>query len=469
MAGCSKASTFCLEEVRTKRKKKSKKMMPYLPEPKLLPKQKQAYQFLRNRRTKYVLYGGAAGGGKSWLGCEWLMQCGYYIPGSRWFIGRNNIKDSLESVLITFGKVAKHHGFTMYKPDHSGISFSNGSRILFLDCTLYPKKDPLFERFGSKEFTGGWLEEAGEINFAAFDSLKSRIGRHLNAEYRLPPKMLITCNPKKNWLFSEFFLPWERRELDSSKAFIQALPADNPFLTDDYIEALESISDPQKKARLLQGNWHYENDPSRIIDDEAIFEIWTNNWVERGSAAITADIARFGSDKTIIYLWKGMRVEKIIEIGKNTIPEAYRQIEELRINHKIPKSRVVVDEDGIGGGVVDLGGYRGWKYSDPVILVKGKKENYASISDQCGFYAAERINEGDFYIGADVSSRQKEEIEAELSAIKRARPDKDGKLALIGKDEVKRQIGRSPDNWDNIKMRMVLEIAPKIKRKHIAI
>ena len=87
-----------------------------------LRKQKEAYAKLKDSKTKYILYGGAAGGGKSWIGCEWEMQCGYYLPGTRWFIGRNNLKDTRESVLITWGKVAKAHGFTAYKYNDNGKS-----------------------------------------------------------------------------------------------------------------------------------------------------------------------------------------------------------------------------------------------------------------------------------------------------------------------------------------------------------
>ena len=134
------------------------------------------------------------------------MQCACFLPGTRWFVGRNNLKDSRESVAITFGKVAKSHGFTAYRQISDGFVFDNGSEIIFLDLTYYPFKDPLYERLGSKEYTGGWIEEAGQVHRLAFEVLKTRVGRHLNDVYNIPSKILITCNPKKNWLYTTFIV-----------------------------------------------------------------------------------------------------------------------------------------------------------------------------------------------------------------------------------------------------------------------
>ena len=38
-----------------------------------LPRQHDAYKRLLDDVTRFILYGGAAGGGKSWLGNEWLL------------------------------------------------------------------------------------------------------------------------------------------------------------------------------------------------------------------------------------------------------------------------------------------------------------------------------------------------------------------------------------------------------------
>ena len=47
---------------------------------------------LEDNETRYVIFGGAAGGGKSWLICEWLLTKCIQYPGSKWFIARGELK-----------------------------------------------------------------------------------------------------------------------------------------------------------------------------------------------------------------------------------------------------------------------------------------------------------------------------------------------------------------------------------------
>lgn len=129
-------------------------------QPQFNAKQLLALHYLADPVKRFVAYGGAAGGGKSWLGCDWLLRCCWAFPRTRWFVGRNNIKDSRESVLVTFRKVADSYNFNEYRLNDDGIKFRNGSEIILLDLTFYPKKDPMFERLGSKEFTGVGLRRA---------------------------------------------------------------------------------------------------------------------------------------------------------------------------------------------------------------------------------------------------------------------------------------------------------------------
>ena len=85
---------------------------------------------------------------------------GYYAPNTKYFIGRDSLKETRESVLHTWRKLSNQIGFKEWKYNDNHIYFNNGSEIEFLDLSYYPQKDPMYERFGSKEFTAGWIEEA---------------------------------------------------------------------------------------------------------------------------------------------------------------------------------------------------------------------------------------------------------------------------------------------------------------------
>lgn len=430
--------------------------------PKLLKTQKIAYEYLRDDTTKYIVYGGGAGGGKSWLGAEWLLQCSYHIPTSRWFIGRNNIKDTLQSFLVTFNKVAKVHNFTDYKPTQNGIEFKNGSFIEYLDLSFYPYKDPLFERLGSKEYTGGWIEEAGQIHHLAFDVLKSRIGRHLNNEYKLTPKLFVTCNPKKNWLYKEVYKPFKQGNLSKDFAFIQSLSSDNYFLTSDYIESLKSIKDKATKERLLYGNWEYDNDPNALIEYDAILDLFTNSHVKKGKSYISTDIALQGSDRFVIGSWSGLNLKIINDYNKTDGKEVVDSITSLKNDTKTPNSRIVYDSDGVGNYLSGyLKGAKGFINNGKPVSIKNKNIQYQNLKTQCQYKLAEYINERKIYISAKLSEETKKLIIEELEQLKSYQTDRDGKLKTVPKHILKQTLGRSPDFLDMLTMRMLFELKPK--------
>ncbi|MDM8174776.1 phage terminase large subunit [Olivibacter sp. 47] len=224
-------------------------------------KQEEALRILTDDVTEEFLYGGAAGGAKSWTGCCWLMYMCLNYPNTRWFIGREELKRITESTLITFFKVANEYGIRngidfKYNGQKNFIRFKNGARIDLLELKFLPR-DPVYERFGSTEYTGGWIEEGGEIDFGAYDVLKTRIGRQYNEKYGLIGKLFITCNPKKNWMYTTFYLPNKKGTLPPHMKYLAAFVQDNPHIDKGYLERLKRTKDKAKKERLLNGNWEY--------------------------------------------------------------------------------------------------------------------------------------------------------------------------------------------------------------------
>lgn len=69
---------------------------------KLTIRQTQALDFLEDKKTTEVGYGGGAGGGKSILGCYWQIKNRLKYPGTRGLIGRASLKTLKETTLQSF-------------------------------------------------------------------------------------------------------------------------------------------------------------------------------------------------------------------------------------------------------------------------------------------------------------------------------------------------------------------------------
>lgn len=434
------------------------------------PKQYVTWRLLLDRVTSYILFGGAAGGGKSYLSASWLFTMASSYAGTRWFIGRNELKAIRSSWLQTFYKVVRDSGLEplsifKYNAQDNFIQFVNGSRIDLLDLGDEPG-DPFFERLGSFEFTGGVIEEAGEVSQAAFDILKARIGRCMNEEHNLYPKILLTSNPKKNWLYYQFYKPFTLGELALGYAVVLATAKDNEYMP-GYTEQLMKITDPGQRERLL-GNWEYYAQDLGMIEYQAILDCFSgavNAKVKTGDHYISADVARFGSDSTVICLWSGLRCERVQMFEKLAVTQVADKINELKTAYSVSVSNIVIDSDGVGGGVSDLlPGARQFVNNSTALEVNYQTQNFANLKSQCYTKLAEMINEREIYINLD-SPDMKANLIQELEQVKLK--DKEGKLGVISKAEVKQAIGRSPDLSDALMMRMIFELEPQFGEIHL--
>lgn len=398
------------------------------------------------------------------MGCEWLLVQALRFPDFKGFIAREKLKTLKQSTLLTFFKVAKSHGLKkdvhfFYHQQESYIDFPNGSRIDLLELKYNPS-DPLFEDLGSLEFTAGWIEEAGEIDTRAFDTIKTRIGRHMNDKYNLFPKLLITCNPKKNWLYTEFYKLWKEKRLPEDSVFIQALVDDNPYNESEYKTMLLSIKDPIKRQRLLMGDWEYDSEAGTLMTYDAITDLWTNTADESKEKFLTVDVARFGKDTTVFMFWQGLKLYRIEIFHGLATDTVAQKIQTYAKDEKIPYSHIAVDEDGVGGGVVDqCRGVRGF-INNSVALenmnttkAELQKQNFVNLKTQCTYIMSEKVNAHEVEIAVDNIEIQ-ELLSQELEVIRQRDVDNDNtKLALMSKEEIKQIIGRSPDLSDAFIMR----------------
>lgn len=434
-------------------------------------KQSDAYEYLTDSTTNFIGYGGAAYSGKSYLLCYWITIMCIAYPGTGWGIGRRELINLKKTTLKTLWKVFIECNI---KPDidytfnqsMNIIQFKNGSEIFLID-TAYQPSDEDYTRFGGLELTGCAVDESAETPYKAIDILWTRTGRRKNDEYKLGRKFLETFNPDKGHIYRRYYKPWKSGTLKDSYKFVKALPTDNPAPdVADYVRGIIENSDKVTIQRLIKGNFEYSDDPAVLMDTDSINDIFTNYHVPEGRKCITADIARLGGDRIVIIQWSGFR-GKVIAFDREKLNVSTTAIEAARIRNGCGKSDVIVDSDGMGSGVEDFGGFKGFTNNarplpDPKkpVDLNGKPvlENFDMLKSQCGFRMAEIVNSKGLYL--DCEDWMKDLIIEELEQVKQKKMDSDMKKGLIPKADMKEAIGRSPDFWDAILMRVWFELKP---------
>ena len=243
-----------------------------------------------------------------------------------------------------------------------------------------------------------------------------------------------------------------------------------------YLGSLLSLEE-KDQLRLLKGNWKVRQDGSSLFNYTRLNDLFTNHAAESDYMCITCDVARFGRDFTVIIVWRGYRVVAIYILTRSKTTETTATIEKLRQLYHVATSDVIVDQDGVGGGVVDEGGYRGFTANAAAMEDPGTKikENYDRLKDQCYYRLAELANAAqisidltEVYVDGELSDivtigKEPRTIKSlildDLRSVKSKNADNDGKKKINSKQEQKNILGgRSPDFGDSLSMRVVFDL-----------
>ena len=220
------------------------------------PSEKQK-QFLLDGH-KYVGYGGARGGGKSWaVRVKAVLLCLRYA-GIKVMIVRRTYPELRENHILPLCAMLGCYGpeeerIAAYNDSLKMISFPNGSRILF----RYLENDRDALRFQGSEIDVLFVDEATQQSEERMEKLRACV-RGVND---FPKRIYYTCNPGgeghawvKRLFIDRRFKEGERPEEHS---FIQALVTDNRALMEadpDYIRQLEALP-PKLRAAWRYGSW----------------------------------------------------------------------------------------------------------------------------------------------------------------------------------------------------------------------
>lgn len=414
------------------------------------PRQHLAWQYLQDKTTNHILYGGSVGSGKSYIGAMWVFLSCIQYPGTRYLIGRSRLNHLKKTTLKTFIDICRSFKFKSYNINHASniIYFENGSEIILADLYAYPN-DEAYDRLGSLEITGAFIDELSEISYKGFEVLTSRLRYKLN-EYDLIPKLFCASNPYQGWSKNYFYIPYiEGREIEHVK-FIPALPTDNPHLPKEYLETLSRTLDHALKQRLLYGDWNFDGDEYNLFQYEKLQQCFYNEGFTNtnNNIYLTIDVGDLGKDKTVIAIWRGWNCIKLVKLEKNETTQVVARINEIRNEYKVLIKNIIIDSTGVGAGVASLlkGCIRYMAGSSSI------NTGYKNIKTELMYKFAEQINnlEVNFNFSYDDNL-----IQEALLYKKEFNSEKAG---ITGKDDIKKQLGHSPDTMDSLYLRAFFDI-----------
>lgn len=409
-----------------------------------------------------LCYGGAKGGGKTFFFVFWVLEY------ARWVIEHFNLKVSKNPPHIGFmgRKLSTDFTATTLATWRDNIPEScyefQGSgdkevKSIIIDGKVAIDYGGLdrqanINKFNSAEYGFVAIDQAEETLIDDVSVLKATRRMKINGK-PLPYRGLWTANPANCWLKADF--------IDTPKHnhhFVQALPGDNEHLPSSYIETLKASFGhrPELLNAYLYGSWDSFEGANQVI---------LNEWIRRARGIppfvagnmIACDVARFGDDKTVIMVLQGTEIIEQVEMGYSRTTDVSDRLVDLSRRHG--NFAIVVDEIGVGGGVIDelhkcgrhvLSFNSSAKADDP--------EKYYNLRAEAWWELGQSFAKGE--IGCkgmgDVLAAELTIPTYELRS---------GRVLIEPKDSIKKRLGHSPDEADCYVMGVwgVLRVSPTVQ------
>jgi len=421
----------------------------------LTKKQSETFKILLDETHTEILYGGAKGSGKSYLGSVWVLYMCVTYPGIRALIGRTVLTQLRVTTIKTLLDLFKDCGIGpthyTYNLQSNEIKFWNGSEIVFRDLQYNPG-EPNYDNLGGLEVTIAFIDEISQVPRMAYDVVRSLLRYKIN-EYNLTPKLFMSCNPSQNWLKQEFYLPHINGTLENHKVFIQALPSDNKFLPESYLQILKTLPERQMR-RLYLGDWNFDTASDSLFDFDLISEsIFKFQPDPNQKKIMSIDCARFGDDRSVVMIWVGLCLIECSVFRKIPTTQLAEEIKMLASVHGIHPMNMIIDSDGVGGGVADM--IRGKNFVNNSKALH--QQNFSNLKSQCYVKLSDLFKEGKISINI-MDPSITDDLTQELLSVKLKDQDKDNKISVNSKDEMKKILGRSNDLSDCMMMRCLLEV-----------
>lgn len=391
-------------------------------------------EVFRNPAPYKISYGGR-GSGKSWSYASLLIQ--KLSAEKHNLLCCREIQKSLEesSYKLLVETIARLNiqGWDIKKDT---LEHENGSKIIFRGLKDLRAGNAIKSLEG---YDLAWLEEAQSISLESLQLLLPTI--------RMEGSEIWACyNPNTEEDAIEML---KERE---GAVVVKCNWNDNPWFNEKLRKEREA--DYKYNVDLARHIWEGEylaQADNAVMSRVAVHEAMEREVDTDGDYQIAVDVARYGSDSSIISMRKGLKMTGLKEFKNMSLVELCGHIEIMAGNNR--NMTIKVDETGVGGGVVDIMRSRG--YNNVIGINFGGKpqdaDKFADLPSEmwCTFPISEVSLMNDSGLFHELTDR-------------RFSYDRKARRQVESKDSYKaRNGGKSPDKADSV---LMLFYEPKINR-----
>lgn len=219
------------------------------------PKQQDFIDAVFSGQYSFLCYGGAMGGGKSFVCLALLIILAKIYPKSKWCVIRESLPTLKKTSLETFKKLVPSNFVKSYNQQEQIYTFQNDSQIMFMAEDF--KNDKEFDRFKGLEVNGFLLEQIEELQEKLLGICFVRAGRWLIDKMPPRPLILANVNPTLLWPKAKIFDRYTKGSLPDDWFYEPAKISDNPTLFNDtnYMHNVTAHLDDLTRRRLIDGDW----------------------------------------------------------------------------------------------------------------------------------------------------------------------------------------------------------------------
>jgi hypothetical protein len=412
-----------------------------------------ALDLLDSKSCEVLLYGGAKGGGKTVEGVRWVyMQCEKLIeqfaiketknPISIAFMGRKQSVDFNKTTLETWKREIPE---SVYVINEQKKEIVIRQRLKIDFGGMDHRQD--VKKFNSAEYAIIFIDQAEEISEDEVGMLQGTLRLKIN-DTELDYKILLTANPAACWLKTRIVKNANREK--EKIYFVKALPSDNPDLPTNYIQTLERAFQhrPELLDAYLNGNWDQLEGADLVIQDNWIMASHTRAFYGAKKRKIIAcDPARFGDDRTVIYVLEETQTIDEDIFGQKSADYTAGKIATMAHKHADADEvtpLIIIDADGLGGPIGDF--LKSWGFNVKFVHSQSQAENpqqFVNLRAEMWWTVGRMYADGDI-----ADSFIDDELDTELTVPKYKFVG--SKIQIESKDEIKTpaRYGRSPDKAD---------------------